>query len=816
MKKYISLVNSRQKINFVACVSLVLVSVMPAPLLAQDRSARAHYQSIQMVAREQPLAAFLTDLYGQIGTPVAISPNVNKLGYVNGRFNKTPPQIYSEIAGAFGLVNYYDGAVMHIVTAAEVQTRTYSPGVKLARRLFNNATQLGYINSNNRLRVTATGMVVATGTARFLEQIEEMMKAEGTTPVQTVSQTSNSDEKTSEELPVPGVTTRGATGMAIKVFYLRYAWAQDNAMNSGSRQVNIPGVASIVRSLISARPSTADYVSMRNRQTRPKLLGQGLSAIGRDQDMLGYPTSYNDGGTNSTTSMQSARGSSPVASQPEVNDTGTDVSGVKVEADTRLNAVIIRDRRDRMPMYEQLIQQLDIEPQLVEIEATIIDVNTDMARQLGINWRFNDGKQDVLFGNGTNSDLNLRNVGAAITPIAAGLSISTVIGGASQFISRINVLASKGAARVVTRPQVMTLSNIEAVFDDSDTFYVRVAGREQVDLFNVSVGTTLKVLPHVFRDKGENRIRMMISVEDGRIRGGQVDGIPVVNRSGITTQAIVMQGQSLLIGGLVQDSRERNDSKVPYVGDVPVVGNLFKSTNKKETHIERLFLISPRLASVSAPRTQPIPTPQEYLPPIATAPRTYTPKQEPSLSSAPQRMAPEKTLPQRPEPATYVPAVMQVPVRTPALAPHVYVPPVPAAPAYVPPAYVPPAYVPVEREIPEKIVQPRVVPIQSAPPRFASAMVRLPSSPVPALPTPTPAAIMMASYYVPPVLPKSYQYTVQPEKVVLAKSPRQKTGVRPRTVAVAKPLPSRSTAGSVRTPFLSVEHMNSRGSFNDG
>ncbi len=793
MKKNIVHLSSKQKINFAACLSLVLVSVIPAPLLAQGRAVHAHYQSIQMVAREQPLASFLTDLYGQMGTPVAISPNVNKLGYVNGRFNKTPPQIYSEIAGAFGLVNYYDGAVMHVVTAGEVQTRTYSPGIKLARRLFNNATQLGYINANNRLRTTDTGMVVATGTARFLEQVEEMMKAEGTSPVQAASQTSNSDEKTSEELPVPGVTTRGATGMAIKVFYLRYAWAQDNAMNSGSRQVNIPGVASIVRSLIGARPSTADYVSSRNRQTRPKLLGQGLSAIGRDQDVLGYPASYNDGGSNSNSSMQSARGPSPVATLPEVSDAGTDASGVKVEADSRLNAVIIRDRRDRMPMYEQLIQQLDIEPQLVEIEATIIDVNTDMARQLGINWRFNDGKQDVLFGNGTNSDLNLRNVGAAITPIAAGLSISTVIGGASQFISRINVLASKGAARVVTRPQVMTLSNIEAVFDDSDTFYVRVAGREQVDLFNVSVGTTLKVLPHVFRDKGENRIRMMISVEDGRIRGGQVDGIPVVNRSGITTQAIVMQGQSLLIGGLVQDSREKTDSKVPYAGDVPVVGNLFKSTNKRESHIERLFLISPRLASVNTPRTQPIPTPQEYLPPIATTPRTYTPKQEPSLSSAPERMTPQRALPQRAEPTTYVPAVVHVPVQ----------------PVSVPPVYTATAFVPAEREIPERVVQPRVVPIQSTPPTFARAVVHLP-------PASLPAAMVSIAYSVPTVMPKSYQYTVQPEKVTLTRLPRQKTNRRMQTIAVSKPLLPKSTAGGIRTPFLTVEHSTQRGSFNDG
>jgi type III secretion protein C len=616
----------QQKMSILACLSMTLASLLPVPLTAQTRANTARFQTIQMVAREQPLAAFLTDLYGQMGTPVAISPNVNRLGYVNGHFNKAPTQIYSEIASAFGLVNYFDGTVMHIVTAGEVQTRTYSPGVKLAARLISNASQLGFINSNNKLRSTASGMVFATGTRRFIEQIEEMMKAEGSVPANST----NSDEKLSEELPVPGVTTRGANGMAIKVFYLRYAWAQDNAVASGSRQTSIPGIASIVRSLVSAKPSTANYNVSNRRRTRPKLSGQGLAGVGREQEQLGYSTSYGD---NSGQNQPQASGLPQVASLPETGDDGGDPSQVKVEADSRLNAVIIRDRRDRMPMYEQLIRQLDVEPQLVEIEATIIDVNTDLAQKFGINWRFNDGKQDILFGNGTASDTGLLNLGAAITPVGSGLSISTVIGSANQFISRINLLAQKGAARVVTRPQVMTLSNIEAIFDDSDTFYVRVAGREQVDLFDVSVGTTLRVLPHVFRDKGENRIRMMISIEDGKIRPGLVDGIPVVNRSGITTQAIMLQGQSLLIGGLVQDVREKSEGKVPVAGDLPLVGNLFKSTNKRETRIERLFLISPRLASVNAPRTQPTATPQEYLPPIVAAPKTYTPKQQRSLTS---------------------------------------------------------------------------------------------------------------------------------------------------------------------------------------
>jgi type III secretion protein C len=616
----------RKSITLATIISLPLVS-FSAATYAQPRNAReqtlgAKTQLIQMVAREQPLAAFLTDLYGQMGIPVSISPSVSRLGFVNGSFHKTPKQIYAEISAAFGLVNYFDGSVMHIVTAAEVQTRTFSPGPRVAARLLKSAQELGYINANNKLRTSQSGMLVASGTKRFIEQVEELMTAEGV-HTQKPNNANNEEEngKFSEELPVPGVTTDGEKGMAIKVFYLRYAWAQDNPVMSGSRQTLIPGIASIVRSLVSAKPSTAGYAVSTRRQTRPKLGGQGLTSTGSEQDVLGSSVSLNDRGNISSTG-----GLPQVAASPQTSDLGGDPSQVRIEADSRLNALIVRDRRDRMPMYEQLIRQLDVEPQLVEIEATIIDVNTDKAQELGINWRWTDGKQDVFFGNGNpTSDQGLLQRGPNITASATGLSISTVIGSGSAFVSRINLLAQKGAARIVTRPQVMTLSNIEAVFDDSDTFYVRVAGREQVDLFDVSVGTTLRVLPHVFRDKGENRIRMMITVEDGKIRQGSVDGIPVVNRSGVTTQAIMLQGQSLLVGGLVQDSRVNRDTKIPGLGDVPGLGNLFKTSKKNDTRIERLFLISPRLASLNAPRTKPDPTSQEYLPPVIKQPKTYSP-----------------------------------------------------------------------------------------------------------------------------------------------------------------------------------------------
>jgi type III secretion protein C len=268
-----------------------------------------------------------------------------------------------------------------------------------------------------------------------------------------------------------------------------------------------------------------------------------------------------------------------------------------------------------MAAYDSLIRALDVEPQIVEIEATIIDINTDKLRQMGINWRFNSGGVNALFGGGPDAsnpgaparDRNLstvigsdrRNNAFAIAPSGQGLSLGTIIGGHREFISRITALENKGAAHIVSRPQVMTLANIEAVFDRTRTFYVKVAGREQVDLFNVTAGTILRVNPHVFRDHDQTRIRMLVNIDDGSISDSSVvQGIPIVDKSSVSTQAIVTDGESLLLGGMTIDQDLDNEYKIPLLGDIPMLGNLFKVKSRQRGHTERLFLITPRLATV--------------------------------------------------------------------------------------------------------------------------------------------------------------------------------------------------------------------------
>ena len=276
----------------------------------------------------------------------------------------------------------------------------------------------------------------------------------------------------------------------------------------------------------------------------------------------------------------------------------------------------MRDTADRLPMYDELIRQLDVAPQMVEIEATIIDVDKTKARQLGINWFYRNHRTTVGFmsGNQTAADA-LYNNGLLLAALGLGdtsglpplfnngFQIGTILGNPAKFVANINALEDDGVAHVVTRPQVITMNDAEAVIQSNQSVYVPVSGAYNSDLYNVTAGTTLRVTPHLVMEDGAPRIRMMVQIEDGNItysaKDAQDISYPIVSQNAVNTQAVIQDGQGLLLGGLVQDKSQNNEHKIPVLGDIPLLGYLFKTVQKQRDHTERLFLITPRLVMLN-------------------------------------------------------------------------------------------------------------------------------------------------------------------------------------------------------------------------
>lgn len=525
---------------------------------------------VKIAAREQPIGAFLRAIFGQLGWPVAISPNLT--GAVNGEFDGPAANVYGTIARAFNLASYYDGAIVHVYSTSEVAARAYPGDMGIARHTLAAVRELGLQDAQNRLRLTYTGVLMGMGTPRFLDQVAEIA---ATHPPDSAFR-GGASVRTASTRPAPAQPE----GLEFRVFYLRYARAEDTVTTNQGRETRVPGLASILRQLVldPGDSQTAPQSNTRQiRQTQPRLGGRGLASIAPDpaqQDFNPRNAFYD---RFDQFAEQNSVSGDDIARAPQ--------QSVRIMANPTLNAVIVRDAPARMRAYEGLIRALDVEPQIVEVEATIIDVDTTRLKELGLNWQLAVRN----FNLGINS----------LNPLSSrGANIRTIIGNQGQFIAQINALQQRNAARIVARPQVMTLSDVEAVFDRTQTFYVRVQGQQAVDLFNVSTGTVLRVTPHVFRDHNETRVKLQLAIEDGVLTSQTVDAIPVVERSAITTQALLLEGQSLLVGGLTVDTQQRSRERIPVLGDIPVVGNAFRNSRTNLARVERLFLITPRLSGL--------------------------------------------------------------------------------------------------------------------------------------------------------------------------------------------------------------------------
>ncbi len=556
---------------------LVVLALMLGLLLmaAQAMAAPIPFRGQQMSyeLNNEPLPDFLERFFADQGLQVVLSPLVaERRGGLNGPRNGTGAQIWHSIATSNQLIAYYDNYAVHVYMMRESATRYLSvppPRVQEFARMFTDM-RLG--DAQNTFKVRAdTGLIEVSGAPRFVDQVQQLTST------------------------VSGQFSAGP--MSFKIFPLKYAWATDTTITVSNRIITIPGVATTLRDLVygpgNLRPRTGETFS---RPTARRVGGQGLASQGEGLPPL-YPAepSAAFGSSDEVYEVQAMTSAAPA-----------DGSGPRIVADPYRNAIIIRDRPDHIDVYSELIRALDVEPRLIEIEATIIDVNMNRARDLGVDWRWRNAGSEIGFArDGARNELIRAVAGDNIDLVGQvpGLQLGTIIGDSYRFIARVNALSQRGITNIVSRPQVVTLNDVEAVIENSRSVYVPVAGAYQVDLFNVVAGTVLRVTPHIVNDDAGARIRMLVTIEDGDVRlvpsTTQRLEFPEAQRTAVNTQALINDGQSLLLGGLIRDSSDRRVNQVPGLGSVPILGAAFRREVKERLSTERLFLLTPRLVPVN-------------------------------------------------------------------------------------------------------------------------------------------------------------------------------------------------------------------------
>lgn len=551
---------------------LALAAVMAAcATTAYAGEVRWKNETFPYTAKGKKLDEFLREFGASQGLMVVVAKEVQ--GTVNGKFNLLPGSLMDLMAASYGFVWYAEGNVLYVSPASDVRSELIRLNTANAARLRQALERLDipdrrfpivYDNRHNTALVS--------GPSRYVELVAQTARS--------VDQNDN---------------VAGSVAV-VRVFPLRYAWAGDLTYTQGGRDQTIPGVASVLAQVYGAA-SPARTLAAPSSFGRSSPL-DALFGLGRGGRASGAYSRGRDSALDAEAPVPAASISPSGYSLPQFT------------ADGRMNAVIVRDAPERMKAHETAVQALDVKPGLVEIEVRIIEVNSDALEALGFDWRLRTGRADLQVGRGSLPTLSwgtaLADGAPTVGPNGAqslspspSVVLTTVLGDAGRFlIARVNALAQEGRANMLASPKIMTLDNVEAVMEDISTFFVRVAGNLDVDLFDVSVGTSLRVTPLIVTEGDQQKVKMAIRIEDGVLTGQVVDQIPVVRRSAITTQSLIGDGEALLIAGYSQENDSSDEAGVPGLSALPGVGRLFKYTEKRKSRVERFFLLTPKVAAL--------------------------------------------------------------------------------------------------------------------------------------------------------------------------------------------------------------------------
>ncbi len=289
--------------------------------------------------------------------------------------------------------------------------------------------------------------------------------------------------------------------------------------------------------------------------------------------------------------------------------------------DARTNTVFIQDVPTRLEDVRKLIGQVDIPVQQVLIEARIVEANDSFSKNLGVRFGYSNSK---VAGSRVLGDTDSRvQFGPTVTPVsgtgatasgnfvnlpASGVggfnpgqfSLSLFNSSFTRFLNlELTALEADGKGKIISSPRVLTANNVEAIIEQGTEIPFQQAtssGATSVSFRRAVLA--LKVKPQITPD---GNIIMALDVNKDAV-GDVLSGAITINTKHVKTEVLVENGGTVVIGGIYTQDINNNTTKVPLFGDLPVVGNLFRSTSRRDNKTELLIFITPRLAQPSGAR----------------------------------------------------------------------------------------------------------------------------------------------------------------------------------------------------------------------
>ncbi|MGJ7458543.1 type IV pilus secretin PilQ [Halomonas sp. MA07-2] len=283
----------------------------------------------------------------------------------------------------------------------------------------------------------------------------------------------------------------------------------------------------------------------------------------------------------------------------------------RVAIDPRTNTLLIQDTADQIDEIMRTLDRLDVAVRQVQIEARIVIASDSASRELGVNWGASGSSRGaadrgVFLGpvggeGGASSGRPLSNLGGLAVDFG---TTDRGVGGMTSFAFgylsgdvlldlELRAMESEGRSYTISQPRVITANQRTAVIKQGQERAYResaASGAAAVD-FKEAV-LSLEVTPQITPD---NRIIMDVAITNDTFGEFNPGEEPPINKNEIQTQVLVDNGETVVLGGILQTEELRNLVKTPFLGDLPVLGHLFRYTQESNEKVELLVFITPRI-----------------------------------------------------------------------------------------------------------------------------------------------------------------------------------------------------------------------------
>ncbi|MBU1330389.1 MAG: type II secretion system secretin GspD [Gammaproteobacteria bacterium] len=396
------------------------------------------------------------------------------------------------------------------------------------------------------------------------------------------------------------------------VVNLQHAWVMDTAEVLNNSLTRGQGTAA------SGAQVIADGRTNRLILLGPPAARERLAALARSLDTPASRSAntrvirlrHNDAKALAETLGEISEGLKPAEG---AETTGSPRQNILIRADESLNALVLLAEPDTVAMLEDIVRQLDVPRAQVMVEAAIVEVSGDITDALGVQWAVDargstGGLGGVNFGN---TGLSVGSVLQAIQDRGNDVENSTlnnlpdgaIIGlGSDSFGVLITALSANTKSNLLSTPSLLTLDNQQAeilvgqnVPFQTGSFTTSASGADNpfTTIERQDIGVTLKVTPHI-NDGATLRLEIEQEISSIAPSTQGVNAVDLItNKRSIKSTVLAEDGQVIVLGGLIQDDVTQTDSKVPLLGDIPVLGRLFRSSRDTRTKRNLMVFLRP-------------------------------------------------------------------------------------------------------------------------------------------------------------------------------------------------------------------------------